>query len=321
MGEWSRTVEGMPRARISTGIELDYEDQGAGPPVLLVMGIGAQWIHWPDAFVDALVARGLRVLRYDNRDVGHSTSLDHLGRPPHAGWLLLRGLVRRGRGVPSPYRLDDMATDGVALLDALGLPGAHVVGASMGGMIAQAMTLAHPTRVRSLVSIMSGPGRRRDLGRPKALLALLSGPAPRTPEEAGERLVRLFRVVGSPGFPLEEEGLRALGRRAFERDGGPNRDGFARQMAAIVTSGTRRHLLPTITAPTLVLHGEDDPLIPVRAGRATAALIPGARLRTFPGMGHDLPRALWPALADAIAEHAHAAEALAVPRPALVAAG
>lgn len=281
---------------------LEVEDQGQGIPVILHMGLGAQLVFWPDGFCDALVARGLRVIRFDARDTGLSTHFNDRGNPDivTAGlrWLL-------GLRVTAPYTLHDLAGDTVALLDALGLQGAHVVGMSMGGMVAQLLAATHPGRVRSLTLHATSPVGQRFLGRPLNLLALIAPPA-RTPEAALERGVRMLQRIGSPGFAVEPEVLRRLVIRARERDADPT--GYRRQLAA--TLATRFDLagLRRITAPTLVLHGLDDPLLPVGLALRTARAIPGARLELVPGLGHDLPRDAWPILADAIAGHVHAAE-------------
>jgi pimeloyl-ACP methyl ester carboxylesterase len=290
----------MPRAQ-ANGIELEYETFGrAGdPPVLLVMGLGAQMILWHEEFCDALAGRGFHVVRYDNRDVGGSTWLDEAGVPDVAGTL---AAVAAGRPIDAPYRLSDMAADAAGLLDALALDAAHVVGASMGGMIAQTLAIEHPGRVRTLTSIMSTTGAR-DLppARPAAM-ALLMTPVPAERAAQIERQVQVSRTIGSPAYPSDEAELRALAERAFER--GVNPPGFARQLVAILASGSRRDALAAVRAPTLVIHGADDPLVPVEGGRDTAAAVPGAALLEVPGMGHDLPRALWPAVVDAIVKHA-----------------
>jgi pimeloyl-ACP methyl ester carboxylesterase len=283
-------------------LTLEVEDQGQGPPLLLMMGLGAQLVFWPDGFCDALAARGLRVIRFDARDVGRSTHFGERGNPNvvAAGlrWIL-------GLPVPAPYTLHDLAGDTGALLDALGLPDAHVLGMSMGGMVAQLLGVSRPDRVRSLVLHATSPVGQRFLGRPLNLLALIAPPA-RTPEAALDRGVEMLRMIGSPGFDVEPDVLRRLVLRARERDADPT--GYRRQLAA--TLATRFDLadLGKITAPTLVLHGLDDPLLPVGLAIRTARAIPGARLQLVPGLGHDLPRGAWPILADAIADHVHAAE-------------
>jgi len=290
----------MPRAR-ANGMQIEYESFGdsAGPPLLLVMGLGGQMILWPDEFCEALAARGYHVVRYDNRDVGLSTKLDQAGLPDVMGAL---AAVAQGRSIDAPYRLRDMADDAAGLLDALDLASAHVVGASMGGMIAQTLAIEHPARVRTLTSIMSTTGDASlPQARPEAMAALLT-PAPTERAAAIEHGLRLWRTIGSPGFPFDEAWVRARAALAFDRGQSPA--GVARQLVAILASGSRRDALAAVRAPTLVIHGAADPLIPVEAGRATAAAVPGAELLEIEGMGHDLPRALWATLADAIAKHA-----------------
>jgi pimeloyl-ACP methyl ester carboxylesterase len=288
----------MPRARVRE-IELEYETFGreGDPALLLIMGLGAQMIFWHDDFCGALVERGFRVVRFDNRDVGRSTWLDAAGMPDVMGVM---AAVLQGRPVEAPYLLRDMAGDTAGLLEVLDIPAAHVVGASMGGMIAQTLAIEHPERVRSLTSIMSTTGSR-DLppARPEAMGALLT-PIPTEREAAIERSVEIFRLIGSPGFPFDETEMRARAARAFDR--GVNPAGVARQLVAILASGSRREALGSVRAPTLVIHGAADPLVPVEAGRDTAQAVPGAELLEIEGMGHDLPQALWPTFVDAIAK-------------------
>jgi len=291
----------MSRVAVN-GIELEYESLGdpAAPVILLIMGLGMQLVSWPDAFCEALVQRGFRVIRFDNRDSGLSTHMTVRKRPG-----LLRTLVGSAVGWPPrvPYTLADMADDSAALLDALGIAQAHIVGASMGGMIAQLLAVRHPAKVLSLTSIMSSSGNPR-LSRPKAhaMRALLSRPAePGNPESVVEHLIGVFGVIGSPGFPIAREQLRrqiAAGvRRAYHPAGTVN------QLLAVIASGDRRRLLKRITAPTLVLHGDADPLVPLAAGRDTARHIPGAQLQVIAGMGHDLAPGVQAILAHAIAQH------------------
>ena len=286
----------------ANGISITYEDKGPrdAPAILLVMGLGGQLTLWPDEFVDALVARGFRVIRYDNRDVGLSTRFDAAG-VPNLKWMFVKAALKLP--VRSAYTLADMAADGVALLDHLGIERAHVVGASMGGMIAQHIAARYPERVLSLTSVMSTTGNRRlPRSDKEAMRVLTSRPMSGDPEDMIAFSVRAARVIGSPGYPAAEERLQRRVRIDFERGWYPQ--GVARQMAAIVADGDRRPMLKSIGAPTLVIHGEDDPLVPLAAGRDTAANIAGARLLTIPGMGHDLPLALVDTLADAIAGHA-----------------
>ena len=291
------------------GVRLAYEDRGPrdAPSILLVMGLGGQLTLWPDEFVDALVARGFRTIRYDNRDVGLSTRFEAAG-VPNLKWMFVKAAI--GLPVRSAYSLADMAADGIALLDHLGIARAHVVGASMGGMIAQHIAARYPQRALSLTSIMSTTGNRRlPRARKEAMQVLANRPMGGDPEAMIAYSVRAARVIGSPGYPAEEERLQRRVRADYERGFYPQ--GVARQMAAIVADGDRRSMLKRVTAPTLVIHGEDDPLVPPAGGRDTAASIAGARLMTIPGMGHDLPLALVDTLADAIAGHAGAAAAAA----------
>ena len=266
-------------------VELVHERVGTGgEPLLLVSGLGMQLTFWPGGLLEEFGRAGFDVAVFDNRDAGLSTPLTELGVPS------LARLMTRPRAA-ARYLLTDMAADAVAVLDALGWESAHVFGTSMGGMIAQTMAIEHAARVRSLTSVMSTTGPR--IGRPhiRAALALATPPS-RTPEESAERVVATFRTIGSPGYPLDEQFLRRYGREAFTRGRDP--DGGRRQLAAIMASPNRAPGLRGVTAPTLVVHGEQDPLVPLVGGRATAAAVPGARLVTFPGMGHNLPRELWP---------------------------
>ena len=287
------------RARVASGsIELAYDLFGdRGKPLVLVMGIGAQRILWDAELCEQLVAAGFRVVRFDHRDIGESTRLD--APVPRPGRLLARRLL--GARVTAPYTLSHMAGDVVDLLDALELRDAHVVGASLGGMVAQHLAIEHPTRVRSLVSIMSSPGGRRYVGDPRALRALFR-PLPRTAEEAGKSVEMLFRRIGSPAFPMDFARLRAIGELAFERGTSPH--GFLRHFAAALASGNRRDKLRTVTVPTLVIHGSRDPMFPVAAGRDLARMMPDATWLPIAGMGHDLPPGLWPVLVGAITRHA-----------------
>jgi len=290
----------MPRAR-ANGIELEYETFGsaADPALLLVMGLGAQMLLWHEELCSALADRGFHVIRYDNRDVGRSSWLDAAGLPDVVGALTA---AATGRPIDAPYRLSDMAADAAGLLDALELEAAHVVGASMGGMIAQTLAIEHAPRVRTLTSVMSTTGHPGlPTAKPEAM-ALLVTPVPPDRESAMERSVQVSRVIGSPAHPSDERELRELAGRIYDR--GVNPPGFARQLVAILASGSRREALGAVRAPALVIHGDADPLVPIEGGRDTADAIPGAELLEIAGMGHDLPRALWPTFVDAIAKHA-----------------
>ena len=288
----------MARARVGE-IEIEYEVTGAGEPLVLIMGFAAQYVIWPEELVSRLVADGFQVIRFDHRDVGGSTKLDHLG-VPNVRQLLARSML--GLPVESPYSLRDMAGDIVGLLDHLRIDAAHVMGVSMGGMIAQSMAIHFPNRVRTMTSVMSTPGGRRNIiGNPKALMALLQPPA-KTREGHADRFVTLFRTVGSTGYPFDEVRVRELGGLCWDRGISPR--GAARQFAAILADGKSRFAgLAGLRVPTLVIHGDADPLIPPRAGRATAALVPGARFLSIQGMGHDFPAQAMPLLAGAITSH------------------
>ena len=293
-------------SRVAVGaVELAYDrfgDPARGRPLVLIMGIGAQRVMWDDALCEQLVARGFCVVRFDHRDVGESTRLAARAPDPR------RALVRRmlGARIEAPYTLSDMAGDVAGLIGALGFGSAHVVGASLGGMVGQHLAIEHPDRVRSLVSIMSSPGARRYLPEPRALRALFA-PTPRSAEEAGRHVERLFRAIGSTAWPVDGERLRRLGERAFERGLSPQ--GFLRHFAAVLASGDRRARLRDVHVPTLVIHGSRDPMFPLRAGRDLVRGMPDATWLPIAGMGHDLPSPLWPTLVAAIAHHAERAEA------------
>jgi pimeloyl-ACP methyl ester carboxylesterase len=298
----------------ANGITIECETLGdpAATPILLIMGLGMQLVAWPDAFCRGLIDRGFRVIRFDNRDSGLSSKI-RVRRQPNlvaalaASWLRLP--------VRSPYTLDEMAADAVGLLDALDIPRAHVAGLSMGGMIAQVVAARYPARVLSLTSIMSSSGSRKvSRPRPAAKRALLSKPRdPGDPESVIDHLVGVFGVIGSPGFPTKPEELREELARNVRRSYHPA--GVTRQLVAIIASGDRRRLLRKVTAPTLVIHGAEDPLVPVEAGRDTARHIAGAKLMVIDGMGHDLPPALLPVLVEAIAAHCHASDGHAAASP------
>jgi proline iminopeptidase len=302
-------------ARVGS-VALDYESFGdvGAPAILLIMGLGMPGIAWPEPFVDALVAAGFRVFRFDNRDSGHSGKVA-AGRLPDLRLAIARALLRRA--VTAPYTLDDMAADTVGLLDALAIERAHLVGVSMGGMIAQNVAARYPQRVASLTSIMSSTGNpswRVALGKPRALRALLSRPAGAHDVDAlVEHYVRVFGVIGSPGFAVDREQLLHNVRRIVSRGLYPA--GTARQLLAILASGDRRALLHRILAPTLVVHGSDDPLIPVAAGRDTALHIRGSRLEVIAGMGHDLPPGVQRLLVARIVEHCRAASRATADHP------
>jgi pimeloyl-ACP methyl ester carboxylesterase len=302
----------MPRAN-TNGIALEYEVSGdpAAPPILLVMGLGMQLTSWPPALRDGLVARGFRVIAFDNRDAGLSTRIRTRRRPN-----LMLQIARAWARLPvrSPYTLEDMAEDTVGLLDALGIRRAHIVGASMGGMIAQVVAARHPERTASLTSIMSSSGNRRvSRAQPAAQRALLSRPGdPGDPESVIRHLIGVWGVIGSPAYPADPAELRQRIEHSVRRAYHPA--GVAQQLLAILASGDRRRLLAKIAAPTLVIHGAADPLVPVAAGRDTAQHIRGAELLVIDGMGHDFPAPLVPTMVDAIAAHCRAADAAATTR-------
>jgi len=277
-------------------LEICYETFGRpeDPALLLVMGLGTQMVGWPEGFCRALVNRGLFVIRYDNRDIGRSTHLRR-HRPPTVRQLLLRSRAAAG------YSLDDMADDGIGLLEHLGLERAHVAGASMGGMIAQTMAVRHPGRVLSLASIMSNTGHRwKGVPGLRVYPLFLRRPA-RDREAAIEATVSAFRLIGSPGFPFDEAELRHTAELSFERGYDPA--GAGRQLAAILAAGDRTAQLREITAPTVVIHGTRDRMIMPAGGRETARAIPGAQLVMIEGMGHDLPRGAWDQIVDAMMEN------------------
>jgi pimeloyl-ACP methyl ester carboxylesterase len=293
-------------ARIkANGIEIEYETFGAksDPALLLIMGLGAQLTLWPEALCEGLAAKGFFVVRYDNRDVGLSTDFSKAGVPN-----LMEAFARlmRGEKVDAPYQLNDMAADAIGLLDALGIDRAHMVGASMGGMIAQILAAIHPQRTRSMVSIMSTSGRPGlPMGKPEAVAMLSAQPPGTAREQLIAHAIKLRTVIGSPGFPADPAELRALVERNIDRRWYPQ--GAARQYLAVMASGPRVDLLKTVKIPTLVLHGEDDPLLPVECGRDVASLVPGAKIETFPGWGHDVPSQMVPRLVDSISRFCKAA--------------
>ncbi len=282
------------------GISLAYErigDDGA-EPLVLVAGLGQQLHSWPDAFCAELAGRGFQVVRFDNRDAGRSTH-------PRFRPAKLPAMVA-GRFPPEQYDLRDMAADTVGLLDALGLDRVHLAGVSMGGMISQSVAALHPARVRTLTSIMSTTGSRL-IGRPAlSTLRMMGAKPPKSREEAVESAVKMFRHIGSHGFPFDEAGVREAAGTSWDRD--PTAGGVGRQLGAILKSGNRTAWLKKITAPTLVVHGDRDRMVHPTGGAATARAIPGARLETVRGMGHNLPEGAWPALLDLITGHARSSD-------------
>ena len=285
---------------VGRGIELCCRIDGdpSDPPLLLIAGLGQQLNVWPARFVNALAAEGYRVIRVDNRDVGRSTRV--VAPAPRPRQLFMRRLDAR------QYTLADMADDTAGLLDALETPAAHIVGMSMGGMIGQTLAASSPQRVLTLTSMMSTTGARR-VGRPAiSTYRRMFGPPPRSREAAANRLVSIMRQIGSSRFAFDEPEVRAIALAAWDRAGGANPAGISRQLGAIVKSGDRTAALRQITTPTLVIHGHRDRMVHPSGGRATAAAIPGARLETIAGMGHDLPAGACERLVKAIAEHARA---------------
>ena len=289
----------MPREELTDvggGITLCHESFGdaSDPPILLIMGLGTQMIAWREDFCEALASRGFRVVRFDNRDSGLSTHVS--GAAPSLAQLVTRRIPGEA------YSLEDMAADAARLADHLGFEQFHVVGASMGGMIAQVLAARHADRVSSLVSIMSNTGSRWTgqpaLGAYRYFLA----EAPEEREAFIEHVLRLFRVVGSQGEMFDEEYVRDVTGRSFDRD--HDRVAVGRHLGAVLKTGDRTEMLAAITAPTLVIHGKEDKLVRPSGGRATAKAIPDARLLEIEGMGHDLPPAAWPQILDAIAENA-----------------
>ena len=275
----------------ANGIDIEVEDTGPGhagaaprPVVLLIMGRGMQLVAWPPAVVQALVDAGYRVLRFDNRDIGLSQHFDHLGTP-NLLWATLKFKI--GLTVSAPYGLKDMAADAIGVLDALGIAQAHVVGVSMGGMIAQRVALAAPQRVASLTSIMSSSGARGlPEAQPSVMRALFSRPASSARDDIVAHYVKLYKAIGSPGYPIPEADMRSRILAGITRSFHPA--GTMRQMVAIAADGGRAAELARVARPTLVLHGHEDPLVPFPCGQDTARRIPGAKLVGIEGMGHDL---------------------------------
>ena len=294
----------MARTR-ANGIEIEYETIGnrADPALMLVMGLGAQLTIWPDALFKGLADRGFFVIRYDNRDTGLSTGFDSWGVPNIPAELQK---AMNGERLEAPYLLNDMAADAIGLLDALGIDKAHMVGASMGGMIVQIVAARYPQRTRSMVSIYSTSGRRGlPVGKPEALAMLGAQPEGPTREQRVQYGMKLRQTIGSPGYPTPEAELRAFVEKNVDRRWYP--EGAARQYLSVIASGDRVELLKTIKVPTLVMHGEDDPLLPVEGGRDVARLVPGAELQTIPGWGHDFPPQLVPTIVDRVSTFCKAA--------------
>ncbi len=270
----------------ANGIQIEYDTFGAdaSPPLLLIMGVGAQMILWDAEFCELLAERGHFVIRFDNRDVGLSTKFE-----------------KQGHSFKPAYTLGDMADDAVGLLDALGIAKAHICGASMGGLIAQIVAYRYPERVLSLTSMMSSTGNPKLPQMKPAVLAAVFKPVPTKREANIEHNVKLGRMLWSPGFPFDEERFRKIMAESYDRSYYPQ--GFMRQSAAVLTHGYRKSSIESIRVPTLVIHGDQDPLVSVEGGRETARLIPEAKLMIVKGMGHDMPRGAWPEIIDAIDAH------------------
>ena len=298
MSSVQRTPPAFVRAN---GLDLCYDTFGdpAAPPLLLIMGLNSQMIAWDDEFCSELARRGYRVIRFDNRDIGLSTRFDSAGVPDVSAAFMT---VMQGKSVDAPYRLSDMAADTAGLLDALGIDKAHVVGASMGGAIAQTLAIEHPSRLRTLTSIMATTGAP---GLPPptadALAVLFKAPAA---DQAAyfESYAQTWKVLRAGSFPLDE--ARDLTRAGQNFARGLNPPGVARQLVAIVASGSRKEALAGVRMPTLVIHGDVDPLVPLACGVDVAESVPGAKLLVIKGMGHALPISMWPQIIDAIAAHA-----------------
>ncbi len=288
----------------ANGIFIEYDTFGdpSLPAVLLINGLGVQMIYWDEAFCTQLAGEGHHVIRFDNRDIGLSTKFGGFGVPDIAAVV---SAVERGENINLPYTVDDMADDATGLLSALNVDKAHFCGSSMGGIIAQTVACRHPERVLGLISIMSSSGDPT-LARPKPeLMNVLLTPSPDTREEYIEHNVNYWRAVGSPFFTYDEQWIRSRSAAAFDRSHYPY--GKTRQMAAVVSRGDRRELLKSISAPTLVIHGSHDPLVPHAAGIDLAKTIPGAELVTIEGMGHDMPAETWPEIIRAISQHIQSA--------------
>jgi pimeloyl-ACP methyl ester carboxylesterase len=297
-----------PRTARANGINICYEifGEASAEPMLLIMGLGGQMVLWDDAFCEQIAARGFRVIRFDNRDVGQSSKLTGGKR---LTWLELLKLRFLKIPVTAPYTLRDMAEDTIALMDVLGIRTAHLVGVSMGGMIAQEIAITFPERVRSLISIMSTTGNPKLPQPAREAISMLMAPPPRSRDEYIARFERNSKVLRAGHFPEDEALDRSRAERVFDR--GLNPAGVGRQIRAILASGSRKERLRKVKAPTLVIHGTADPLVDPKAAQDTAVSIPGAKLMIVQGMGHALPMPIWPEIIDAIDKHAHWASAKA----------
>lgn len=300
----SSAAFGEERFVRANGLDICYETFGdaRAEPMLLIMGLGAQMVLWDDLFCERLAARGFHVIRFDNRDIGRSSKFSGGRRITPLELLKLRFF---NIPVEAPYRLHDMAKDTVALMDALSIPSAHLVGASMGGMIAQEIAISFPQRLRSLTSIMSSTGNPKMPPPKREAAMLLMRPTPQTKEEFFARFTQTWKLLRVGNFPQDEARDLIRAERIFAR--GLHYDGSARQLRAILASGDRKPRLRGVTAPTLVIHGTVDPLVHPFGGKDTAAAIPGAKLMMVEGMGHALPLEMWPEVIDAITAHAQEA--------------
>ncbi len=298
MPDVPRTAPAFAKAN---GVELCWDSFGdpQAPPLLLIMGLAAQMIAWDDEFCGELAERGYRVIRFDNRDIGLSTRFDAAGLPDISAAFMA---AMQGQPVRAPYLLRDMADDAIGLLDALGMDTAHVVGASMGGAIGQTLAIHHPSRLRSLTSIMATTGAPGLPPPTPQALAMLFKPTPTDRAGYFESYVQTWKVLRAGSFPLDE--ARDLTRAGQNFARGLNPAGVARQMAAILASGSRKEALAAVRVPTLVIHGDADPLVPLACGIDTAESVPGAKLQVIAGMGHALPVSMWPQIIEAIAAHA-----------------
>jgi pimeloyl-ACP methyl ester carboxylesterase len=297
-----------PRIARANGINICYEifGEASAEPMLLIMGLGGQMVLWDDAFCEQIAARGFRVIRFDNRDVGQSSKLTGGQR---LTWLELLKLRFLKIPVTAPYTLRDMAEDTIALMDVLGIRSAHMVGASMGGMIAQEIAITFPERVRSLISIMSTTGNPKLPQPTREAVSMLMAPPPRIRDEYIARFEQNWKLLRAGRFPEDEALDRSRAERVFDR--GLNPAGVGRQIRAILASGSRKERLRKVKAPTLVIHGTADPLVDPKAAQDTAVSIPGAKLMIVQGMGHAIPMPIWPEIIDAIDKHAHEASAKA----------
>jgi pimeloyl-ACP methyl ester carboxylesterase len=297
-----------PQIARANGIEICYEIFGdaAAEPMLLIMGLGAQMIHWDDDFCWQLAARGFRVIRFDNRDIGKSSKMTGGKRITLAEFLKMRFLKIP---VSAPYKLRDMADDTIGLMDVLGIESAHVVGLSMGGMIAQELAISFPQRLRSLTSIMSTTGNPKVPPPTREASAVLMAPPPATKEEYLARFAQTWKILRVGSFPQDEALDPSRAERTYAR--GLNPAGVGRQLRAVLASGSRKQRLASVKAPALVIHGTVDPLVHPDGGKDTAASIPGAKLLMIEGMGHALPIPMWSEIIDAIDKHAHGAAAKA----------